>query len=255
MPSAQRLRILGLLAVLAASVLYAGQQHIYSRSWRASLPVVIYAIAGDDREETRRYIRTLDTGRFSDVDRWMEREAARYEVPQLRPTSTSFGGEIDDGPPAYDGGGPLETLIWGLRMRLWAALNTPDGESNVHRVRIFVLYYSDPQVQLPHSLGLQKGLIGVVHAYAIPTQNRQNNIVIAHELLHTVGATDKYDVQGAPIYPTGYAEPWRNPLFPQPAAEIMAGRLPLSLYKSEMPPGLRNMVIGPITAREINWLQ
>ena len=49
--------------------------------------------------------------------------------------------------------------------------------------------------QLAHSLGLQKGLIGVVNAFASSSQAAENNVVIAHELLHTVGATDKYDPQ------------------------------------------------------------
>jgi hypothetical protein len=57
------------------------------------------------------------------------------------------------------------------------------------------------------------------------------------------------------VFPSGYAEPWRVPLFPQPAAEIMAGRLPLSLYESYMPAGLRHVVVGNTTAREINWLR
>jgi len=35
--------------------------------------------------------------------------------------------------------------------------------------------------------------------------------VIAHELLYTLNATDKYDLNtGLPIFPNGYAEPERN---------------------------------------------
>ena len=58
--------------------------------------------------------------------------------------------------------------------------------------------------------GLQKGLIGVVNAFASDEQAAQNNVVIAHELLHTVGATDKYDPRtNQPSHPDGYAEPDR----------------------------------------------
>ncbi len=260
MPKLHRLRLLLLLNALVASILYAGQQHYYSRSWLAPLIVTLYPINGDGLPATREYIAGLGPGRFTDIDRWMAREARRYELPLANPVSTHLGPPVDSLPPPYDApasafAGSISNLVWGLRMRLWAALHTPDTRSNLDRVRIFVVYYSDPQAQLPHSLGLQKGLLGVVHAYALPSRDRQNNIVIAHELLHTVGASDKYDRHGTPIYPIGYAEPLRNPLFPQPHAEIMAGRQPLSLYESRMPAGLRDEIIGPLTAREINWLR
>jgi hypothetical protein len=81
-----------------------------------------------------------------------------------------------------------------------------------------------------------------------------NNIVIAHELLHTLGATDKYDlVSGAPLFPSGFADPDRRPLYPQENAEIMAGRRPLSAQDAQMPSSLGAVVVGPATAAEIRW--
>ena len=76
---------------------------------------------------------------------------------------------------------------------------------------------------------MQKGLIGVVHAFAQRQMAGTNNIVITHELLHTLGATDKYEPgSGAPLFPIGFADPSQKPLYPQEAAEIMAGRRALS---------------------------
>jgi len=44
---------------------------------------------------------------------------------------------------------------------------------------------------------------------------RENDVVIAHELLHTLGATDKYSVvDDAPRFPEGYGNPAQVPLFP-----------------------------------------
>ena len=81
-----------------------------------------------------------------------------------------------------------------------------------------------------------------------------NSIVIAHELLHTLGATDKYDLaSGAPLFPIGFAEPDRNPRYPQEKAEIMAGRRPVSEQDAQMPATLRAVVVGPATAAEIRW--
>lgn len=90
-------------------------------------------------------------------------------------------------------------------------------------------------------------------AFARREQNEQNNVVITHELLHTLGATDKYDVNGLPVFPDGFADPEQVPLYPQHAAEIMAGRIARSLDTAEIPQSLEYCLIGPETAAEINW--
>ncbi|HYM28853.1 MAG TPA: hypothetical protein VET66_11930 [Steroidobacteraceae bacterium] len=108
----------------------------------------------------------------------------------------------------------------------------------------------------PDSHGLQKGLVGIVHAFAARAQAGGNNIVIAHELMHTVGASDKYDLgSGAPLFPQGFAAPEQQPLYPQQRAEIMAGRRALAAHDFDMPRGLAAVVVGPQTAREIRWQQ
>jgi hypothetical protein len=97
-------------------------------------------------------------------------------------------------------------------------------------------------------------LIGVVHAFATRSMAGSNNIVIAHELMHTLGATDKYDLStGAPLYPGGFAQPDRQPRYPQPSAEIMAGRRAVSATDFDMPSSLKDVVVGPATADEIRW--
>jgi hypothetical protein len=122
------------------------------------------------------------------------------------------------------------------------------------RVRLFVVYHEGEEGRpLQHSLGLQKGLIGVVHVFAQEKQNRQNNVVITHELLHALGASDKYDASGMPAYPEGFGEPGDGPHYPQRTAEIMAGRLALAPQKAEIPESLDVCVVGYRTAYEINW--
>jgi hypothetical protein len=124
-------------------------------------------------------------------------------------------------------------------------------------VRIFVLYH-DPALtpSVPHSLGLTKGLIGVVYAFAAPVMSGANDVVIAHELLHTVGATDKYDpANDAPRFPEGFGDPRQIPLYPQRMAEIMAGRRMLAADRWQQVAGLDEVVVGAATALEIRWLQ
>jgi hypothetical protein len=125
------------------------------------------------------------------------------------------------------------------------------------QVRIFVVYH-DPSFSqaVPHSVGMQKGLVGVVHAFAGSGMTRTNNVVIAHEILHTLGATDKYDLQSlAPLHPIGYADPQKDPLYPQSLTEIMAGRFATGPHTFEMPESLDDVVVGTATALEIRWIR
>lgn len=72
--------------------------------------------------------------------------------------------------------------------------------------------------------------------------------------MHTLGATDKYKLNtGEPLYPTGFAEPDRQPLYPQRSAEIMAGRRAISATDFDMPSSLKDVVVGAVTADEIRW--
>jgi hypothetical protein len=77
---------------------------------------------------------------------------------------------------------------------------------------------------------------------------------MAHELLHALGATDKYDLQDdQPIAPDGFAEPERQPLYPQSFAELMGGRIPVSRTEATTPESLQQVLIGAKTASEIGW--
>jgi hypothetical protein len=145
-------------------------------------------------------------------------------------------------------------MFWSLELRFWA-WRVSGHEREPEDIRMFVLFH-DPKLtpSVPHSLGLTKGLIGVVYAFAAPEMNGANDVVIAHELLHTLGATDKYDpVTDAPRYPDGYGDPRLLPLYPQKTAELMAGRRMLSADRWVQADDLDEVVIGPQTALEIRW--
>jgi hypothetical protein len=145
-------------------------------------------------------------------------------------------------------------MSWSLKMRWWADSVTESQDNIEPDVRIFVRYHRpDLAVMLENSVGLQKGMVGIVNGYASRRHRGSNNVIIAHEFLHTLGATDKYSpVDGHPIGPDGIAEPDREPLYPQRYAEIMGGRIALAEDDSEIPSSLKYAVIGPLTASEIN---
>src|ERR1700722_19994661 len=251
------LRVLILLLVLLAVALTTWQDRYLSTRWRSPLYVAIYPIAADESPVTRTYVTAIDAERFKSIDQFFAREAARYHLTTDEPIRTRLRGEWQDRPPqrAADAG-ILATALWSLRLRYWAwrASGHPQEPEDI---RMFVLYH-DPAITptVPHSLGLTKGLIGVVYAFAAPEMNDANNVVIAHELLHTVGASDKYNfANDAPRFPEGYGDPVQSPLYPQLTAELMAGRRMLAPGKWEQAENLDEVVIGPATALEIRWPQ
>ena len=107
---------------------------------------------------------------------------------------------------------------------------------------------------IPRRVGIDRGMIGLINAYASRAMAGSNAVIITHELLHTLGATDKYDpASGLPTFPQGYAEPERAPRHPQVFAEIMGGRIPLADHRADIPDSLDQTLIGDVTAGEIGW--
>ena len=255
--SFRNLRILLLLVVMVAAALYTQGQMLRTTNWLEPLEVAIFPINGDQNNKTATYIDTLHDIDFRDIDEFMAKYAKKYDLHLRQPTRVYLGREISELPPAppTPEDSVMTKMLWSLKLRFWAWQNTPDDKSNYTRARIFVIYHQgEPDKALPHSLGLQKGLIGVVHAFADNKQAKQNNIIIAHELLHTVGASDKYHPDGTPVFPEGYAKPDRKPRYPQYKAEIMAGRVAIGPHQAAIPKSLRYVVIGDKTASEIGFI-
>ena len=226
-------------------------------SWEHPLRVVVYPINGDGSEAAARYIAKLDVSRFDDIEHAIKEQALRYGLTIADPMDIALAKPVNSIPPLPPrDGNVLKTIVWSLRLRLWASKwDRYDGPTP--EVRAFTLYY-DPKTHpvLEHSTGLEKGMIGVIKLFASDKMTAENNIVMLHEMLHTLGATDKYDLRtDQPIYPDGYAEPDLQPRLPQHKAEIMAGRIPLTPNRAEIPDNLADVVIGPKTAREIGWIK
>jgi hypothetical protein len=239
------LRIIFLLTVLLVVALTTWQDRYRSTRWREPLYVAIYPIAADDSAATRTYLAALDAATFDPLHEFFMREAQRYALNVSEPVKIRLRPPLPSSPPQRaPSAGILATAFWSLKLRYWA-WRASGHAGEPEDIRIFVLYH-DPALtpRVAHSLGLTKGLIGVVYAFAEPGMSGANNVVIAHELLHTVGASDKY-VPGndAPRFPDGYGDPAQKPLYPQRFAELMAGRRMLSAAQWQQPDSLDEVVI------------
>jgi hypothetical protein len=251
------IRILLLLLVLLAVALRAWLDRTATQSWQEPLWVGLFPLDGDSRPSTADYLAALRPQDFRPIEEFFAREAKRYGIKVEQPVHVELYPQGSQLPPALDpSAGPLGIAWWSLKLRWFAAGATRVAGRAPPRVRLFLLYH-DPETleRAPDSHGLQKGLVGVVHVFADADVAGQNDIVIAHELLHTVGASDKYDLaSGAPLFPIGYADRDQQPLYPQPRAEIMAGRRALSAHEWDMPGSLAGVIVGPETALEIRWM-
>lgn len=249
------LRITLLLMVLATVALGAWRAQTRSTAWKNTLHVTIYPINADQRPATADYLARLSAEDFAAIERWLEAQAGRYGIELLRPVRVQLAPVLHQrAPQPPPRPGAFETALWSLQLRYWAWRNdkSPGPRPDI---RLFVQYH-DPLAThaVKHSVGLEKGLIGLANVFASRLEHGSNLVVIAHEMLHTLGATDKYDPASLqPQYPDGYAEPQRMPRYPQRRAEIMGGRIPRSAQQADIPSHLNATVVGALTAREIGW--
>ena len=228
-----------------------------STDWNNSLWVKVYPINADNSAAASTYITELDITDFEGIEAFLKRETERYGSGLSRPVRIELGEPVGEQPPALPAEPDmLSVMWWSLQMRLWSSSVTETQDDIEPDVRIFVRYHRpDHPFALENSVGLRKGMVGIVNAYASRRYRGANNVVIAHEFLHTLGASDKYSpVTGHPISPDGIAEPGRQPLYPQRYAEIMGGRIALAEDDSVIPESLIYAIIGPATAREINLI-
>jgi hypothetical protein len=254
----KRLRI----AILAYVLIFvAADQYLTARAskdWAVSLSVDIYCVAGDDTQSTREYLDKLSTAEFKHIETFFAEQAHAFGVALEQPFRLNLRARIDQplpqppATPAY-----LDTIIWSLQMR-WRASTLrwqePEGAADIIVFAVFHDGTASPM--LDRSTALPKGLIAVVNLFADRAAHGSNQVVLAHELLHVLGATDKYEpVSNIPRFPEGFAAPNAVPLFPQSAAELMAGRIAIGKTRAEIPASLAQVVIGRVTAAEIGWVR
>lgn len=250
----KRIRIAILLLIL---VFVAGNELAtkrYAKAWDRTLTVHVYPIAASSAAAA--YVERLEADEFRALEEFAAAEARRYGVALERPLRVELAPRLDDPPPALSRDASLLGIAWwSLRMRWHASVVEWRNGAPPADIVVFAQYHDgDDDPVLDRSLALEKGLVAVANLFADAGARGPNQVVLAHEILHTLGATDKYDpATNLPRYPDGYAAPHAEPLYPQRRAELMAGRVAVGRHEAAIPRGLRETVIGPATALEIGW--
>lgn len=251
----KKIRI-GILLVILIIVATERWRAYHRTDWKMGLDVAVYPINSDDSPLAAAYIQGLAKGDFEEIEEFFDEEARRYGVALFRPITLFLGPRVDALPPAPPGpgSGRLDIALWSLKFRWWVWKHGDIAGVKPH-VKLFLVYV-DPakHVVVENSLAVRESMAGIANLYADRRQHQQNAVVIAHELLHTLGATDKYDpATNYPRYPEGFAQPDAQPRVPQRWAELMAGRTPTGPASAEMPASLRTTLIGGYSAAEIGW--
>ncbi len=197
--------------------------------------------------------------RIPELDARMADEHARYARGHMHPFAFTFVGPVDiaESPPSASGESWLDAAkqTWAL----WRWTSSVDGAAHLdassYDSRIYVVARppASAQRELIEGESEEGGRLGTVEVELDASMADFALFVAAHELFHTLGATDKYDASGVALNPSGLAEPDLNPTFPQRFAEIMARNRPVAPGVEEPPVSLDQLAVGPATALEIGW--
>ena len=258
--TASRIRLAILVGLLAITVLWA-LHDIYSRrartEWERPVSVAVALVQLGPVDQS-----ALDAlrARFPALEARFASEYHRYGRGQLaRPVTFTVYGPVNvDRSAPDDPDASIPSLAqhaydlwrWTRAVDEGSALPARDFDSRIYLV-----------VRAPRDRGRQwvdgsselGGRVGVARVELDVSAVDLALFVVSHEFLHTLGASDKYDVTGRALIPDGLVEPDRIPRFPQRYAEVMARNLVLAPGDERPPESIAELGVGIATAREIGW--
>jgi hypothetical protein len=255
-----RIRVTLLLLVLAGVLLWAVNDWWRRRERQAWTHPLRVALVLVEREAIAPATLSALSSRAFELERRLNREFERHGGAGIVPFSVVVKGPVS---ASLDPPHVTEQDVWGLARHsyaLWRWTRDVDRRGGVewrgYDARIYlVLRPSRGELNFVEGESEDGGRVGVAEADVDDGMLDLALFVAAHELFHTLGASDKYDATGHAVFPAGFAEPERVPLYPQRGAELMARNLPLSPTSERPPETLTELWIGSETAREIGWVK
>ncbi|HVR75786.1 MAG TPA: hypothetical protein VMT52_15755 [Planctomycetota bacterium] len=245
-------------------------------AWSRPLDVLVVVVvdpgvdARDDilRGFLHRFLTTttaLDIN-LAGVEQWFKSEHARHAGASMslsRPVAITAAGPFTSAeappPPPPDGLGLLDR--WRATrdfLGYFEALAAREKYSTAAYDSTVIVYFYDEEKTSAyarhHSVASRRTRMGIVFSPIGQRHFSRCASLVAHELCHTLGATDKYEGERS-IFPDGFADPGRSPLYPQEKAEVMALGIPIAPDFEKSATTLRDCVVGRKTAEELGWVE
>lgn len=251
------IRVAVLSAVLVIVALYAWRdraRRVARTEWNRTLDVALIvvrdgAVGAPALEALRSETRELEAV--------LARQFARYRSAPAQPFSfVTFGPtELAEPLPAAPGDGFFAATKYAWRLRNFTS--DVDARAGVPSrgfdARIYLVVKPPSDRGFVEGMSEHGGSVGVALAELDQSTVGLSLFVAAHELFHTLGATDRYDANGRTLFPDGFAEPEKSPPFPQRYAELMARNRPLDGEREVPPTSLGELWVGAKTAAEVGW--
>ncbi|MDP8225664.1 MAG: B-box zinc finger protein [Candidatus Lernaella stagnicola] len=198
-----------------------------------------------------------------DIDGWFQREFERVASGQIDIVEIDTYGLYEIGgavpKPSRDA-----SVSWqGLKAnrafhRFFKNIEEVNGlDLNAYDHILFVELSKDSGVENDYieKLGYYHDEVGYMR---LPLKGQYSNDyyieAVAHYVTRMLGAEPQLDEHGYPLFPSGYANPDKQPRHPQEAAEIMGIYVPTREFEIQRINNLENVVIGPHTAFQLGWI-
>lgn len=248
--------LLGVLVSLGVWGLSRQRSREQRLGWKRPLNVAVVLLAhGEVKPEvTQAWSEGLER-----LQGWMEREAARYHLGVRRPVELHLVGptKADGLELAPPGEGLVDRALgaWHLSRELARVDKAAGVVPSRWDARIYVSLEPTESEDERFVEGMAEagGSVGLVRGVLKDTELTLELTAVAHELFHCLGAADAYDRGGHALVPQGMVEPQRQPLYPQVAAEVMVGEVPLGPQLGRLPDSLDEVRVGPATAAALRW--
>jgi|SoiMethySBSTD1v2_1073268.scaffolds.fasta_scaffold53264_6 hypothetical protein len=255
-----RVRVSILLSILVAVLIWAGcdiQKRRARNQWIDTLDVALILVRKDNIDEGA--VEMLKE-RVVALEERLADEFHRRNPDAPTPFRFVVKGPVDlrRAPPEQ----PSEGL-WDLaryNFDLWRFVRGVNADAGVEASSFDATIYLVARTPKDTSGGSvegasqEGGTVGLVEVELDRTMVDFALFVTTHELLHLLGAKDKYDASGRSLVPEGLAEPELRPMYPQRHAEVMARNVALSPTEERPPESLSDLKVGATTAREIGWV-
>lgn len=258
------IRVSFLLFVLFIVVLYAVKDLRSRRgrnAWDHTLDVAIILVHVNGQTPVDpEALRALEA-RVPALEDRLRAEAERHHPGIGKPFSIRIHGPVEsaEAPPSPASEGAVDLAKQTLAMKSWLdAIDPRAGIVPDHwdtRVYVIARRPASEKTSFVEGQSEQDGRIGNVAVELDASMADTTLFVVTHELMHTLGASDKYDADGRTKIPEGLADPNQSPLYPQQRAEVMARNRVVAPGRETIPLTIDELAIGPLTAKEIGWVK